>query len=59
MPAATDKPTRTTAVIPADLYGDLWELISAERRAGRKTTMQEIINDALRKYLAERKSDAA
>lgn len=55
----TAKPTRTTAVIPADLYGDVWEEIAKEKRAGHKVTMQEIINDSLRLYLEQRKKNAA
>jgi len=57
---AADKPTKTTASIPADLYGQMWHLIARERSAGRRLTAQEIMIDALRIYLADRlKVDAA
>src|SRR4051812_39745314 len=32
------KRTKTTASIPADLYGQMWQLIANERIAGRRLT---------------------
>ena len=57
---APDKPTKTTASIPSDLYGQLWSLIARERTRGNKLTIQQVLIDSLRSYLAERiKEDAA
>lgn len=53
------KPTKTTACIPADLYGQMWQLIACERSAGRKLTAQAIMVEALREYLEARKKGAA
>jgi hypothetical protein len=53
------KPTKTTACIPADLYGQMWHLIACERSAGRKLTAQAIMVEALREYLEARKKGAA
>jgi len=58
--ATLDKPTKTTASIPSDLYGQLWSLIARERTRGNKLTIQQVLIDSLRTYLAERlKEDAA
>jgi hypothetical protein len=53
------KRTKTTASIPADLYGQMWQLIANERIAGRRLTAQDIMIDALREYLEARKNEAA
>jgi hypothetical protein len=53
------KRTKTTASIPADLYGQMWQLIANERIAGRRLTAQDIMIDALRKYLEARKKAVA
>ncbi len=53
------KRTKTTANIPADLYGQMWHLIANERCAGRRLTAPDIMIDALRDYLDVRKKDAA
>lgn len=53
------KRTKTTASIPADLYGQMWHLIASERGAGRRLTAQDIMIKALREYLETRKKDAA
>jgi hypothetical protein len=53
------KQTKTTANIPADLYGQMWQLIACERTAGRRLTAQAIMVEALREYLEARKKDAA
>jgi hypothetical protein len=55
----SDKRTKTTASIPADLYGQMWQLIASERSAGRRLTAQDIMVEALRDYLESRKKDAA
>ena len=52
------KRTKTTASIPADLYGQMWQLIANERVAGRRLTAQDIMIDALREYLEARKKEA-
>jgi hypothetical protein len=52
------KRTKTTASIPADLYGQMWQLIANERIAGRRLTAQDIMIDALREYLEARKKEA-
>jgi hypothetical protein len=52
------KRTKTTASIPADLYGQMWQLIANERSAGRRLTAQDIMIDALREYLEARKREA-
>ena len=54
----TTKRTKTTASIPADLYGQMWQLIANERVAGRRLTAQDIMIDALREYLEARKKEA-
>ena len=55
-----EKPTKTTASIPADLYGQMWHLIAHERSHGRKLTVQQVLIASLRSYLEERvKEDAA
>jgi hypothetical protein len=51
------KRTKTTASIPADLYGQMWQLIANERIAGRKLTAQDIMIDALREYLETRRKE--
>lgn len=48
----TGKPTKTTASIPADLYGQMWAQIAEARRRGVKLTVQQILVSALRDYLA-------
>lgn len=53
------KRTKTTASIPADLYGQMWHLIASERSAGRRLTAQDIMIEALREYLDSRKKEAA
>lgn len=53
------KRTKTTASIPADLYGQMWQLIANERIAGRRLTAQNIMIEALREYLEARKKEAA
>jgi hypothetical protein len=53
------KPTKTTACIPADLYGQMWHLIACERSAGRRLTTQAIMVETLRKYLETRKTGTA
>ena len=52
------KRTKTTASIPADLYGQMWQLIANERIAGRRLTAQDIMIDALREYLEARRKAA-
>ena len=52
------KRTKTTASIPADLYGQMWQLIANERIAGRRLTAQDIMIDALREYLEARRKEA-
>lgn len=52
------KRTKTTASIPADLYGQMWQLIANERIAGRRLTAQDIMIDALREYLEAKKKEA-
>jgi len=54
-----EKRTKTTASIPADLYGQMWHLIASERSAGRRLTAQDVMIEALRDYLESRKKDAA
>jgi hypothetical protein len=53
------KRTKTTASIPADLYGQMWQLIADERIAGRRLTAQDIMIHALREYLEARKKAVA
>ena len=55
----TEKRTKTTACIPADLYGMMWHLIASERSAGKRLTAQDIMIEALREYLEARRKDAA
>jgi hypothetical protein len=54
-----EKRTKTTACIPADLYGMMWQLIASERGAGRRLTAQDVMIEALREYLETRRKDAA
>jgi hypothetical protein len=55
----TAKRTKTTASIPADLYGQMWQLIACERSEGKRTTAQAIMIEALREYLEARKKGAS
>ena len=54
-----EKRTKTTASIPADLYGQMWSLIASERSAGHRLTAQDVMIEALREYLVSRRKDAA
>jgi hypothetical protein len=53
------RPTKTTANLPADLYGQMWQLIARERGAGRRLTAQTVMVEALREYLKARKKGGA
>jgi hypothetical protein len=52
-------PTKTTASLPAELYGQMWQLIARERGAGRRLTAQTVMVEALREYLKARKKGGA
>jgi hypothetical protein len=54
-----DRPTKTTASIPADLYGQMWQFIARARTRGQKLTVQQILITALRDYLLKEAKDAA
>lgn len=54
-----ERPTKTTASIPADLYGQMWQFIARARTRGQKLTVQQILITALRDYLHEHARDAA
>ena len=54
-----ERPTKTTANIPADLYGQMWGLIAQARGRGEKLTVQQVLVSALRNYLAEKAKDEA
>jgi hypothetical protein len=49
------RPTKTTANLPAELYGQMWQWIARERGAGRRLTAQSVMVEALREYLKARK----
>jgi hypothetical protein len=55
----TARPTKTTACLPAELYGQMWQLIARERGAGRRLTAQTVMVEALREYLKARKKGGA
>ena len=49
----------TTANLPAELYGQMWQWIARERGAGRRLTAQAVMVEALREYLKARKKGGA
>jgi hypothetical protein len=53
------RPTKTTASLPAEIYGQMWQLIARERGAGRRLTAQTVMVEALREYLKARKKGGA
>lgn len=50
-----NKPTKTTLVLPPDLYGDVWDMIAAEKKKGRRATMQDLLQEAVQEYVDRRK----
>ena len=56
---AAARPTKTTANLPAELYGQMWQWIARERGAGRRLTAQTVMVEALREYLKARKKGGA
>ena len=56
---AAARPPKTTANLPAELYGQMWQWIARERGAGRRLTAQAVMVEALREYLKARKKGGA